>query len=162
MQDLEKTWKTFSAGQPFVYSFLDQEFDALYKTEHRLGKIVLLFSALAISIACLGLFGLAAFTTEQRTKEIGIRKVLGASVPDIIAMLSQDFLRLVLFAIVAATPLAYMVMKKWLGDFAYRISIGIDVFIYAGFAAVAIALAAVGFQAVKAALANPVDSLRYE
>ena len=159
---VEGQWKKMAAGQPFSYEFLDEEFDAMYRTEQRVGKIAVSFSGLAIVIACLGLFGLAAFTAEQRTKEIGIRKVLGATITSIVAMLSKDFLRLVLIANGLAWPLAWWAMNRWLQDFAYRVDIGGSVFAVAGAVALLIALLTVSFTAVKAALANPVKSLRNE
>ena len=134
----------------------------MYRTEQRVGKIALIFSVLAIFIACLGLFGLATFIAEQRTKEIGIRKVLGASVQGIVQMLSKDFIKLVAIAFVCATPLAWWAMHHWLQDFAYRISIEWWMFVTAGAGALIIALMTVSFQAIKAAIANPVKSLRTE
>src|ERR1700741_3977806 len=128
----------------------------MYRSEQRVSKLALIFSVLAILIACLGLFGLAAFIAEQRTKEIGIRKVLGASVSGIIELLSRDFIRLVLIAFVIAIPTAWWIMNRWLQDFAYRISIGWWIFLVAGVLAVAVALFTVSFQAIKAAIANPV------
>ncbi len=158
----EKEWKALVPAMPFTYKFLDAEFNNVYSSEQRVGKIAISFSILAILIACLGLFGLAAFVAEQRTKEIGIRKVLGASVGNLIAMLSSDFLKLVLISAVVAFPLAWWAMHKWLESFAYRINIGWGVFVTAGLIAAGIALITVSFQAVKAALANPVKSLRTE
>jgi putative ABC transport system permease protein len=139
---------------------MDDEFNNLYQAEQRVGTISLSFSVLAIFIACLGLFGLVTFAAEQRTKEIGIRKVLGASVANIVQLLSKDFMKLVLISAVVAFPIAWWAMHKWLQDFAYRISIGWWVFAIAGFIAAAIALATVCFQAIRAALANPVKNLR--
>ena len=130
--------------------------------EQRIGKVAISFAILAILIACLGLFGLATYMAEQRTKEIGVRKVLGASVPDIVSMLSKDFVKLVLIASVIAFPVAWFAMNKWLEDFAYRINIGWWIFIVAGLSAIIIALVTVSFQAIKAALTNPVKSLRTE
>jgi putative ABC transport system permease protein len=157
-----ETWQRFENKHPFEYKFLDESFEKFYLAEERLTQTLGIFSALAISIACLGLFGLAAFTAEQRTKEIGIRKVLGASVNGIIALLSKDFVKLVLLANLVAWPVAYFAMSKWLQDFAYRIDLGWRVFALAGGLALLIALLTVSAQAVKAALANPVNSLRYE
>ncbi|HNR08235.1 MAG TPA: ABC transporter permease [Saprospiraceae bacterium] len=159
---IEDTWRTMAKGAPFSYRFLDQSFDEMYRAEQRVGKIALSFSILAIFIACLGLFGLATFIAEQRTKEIGIRKVLGAEVPDIITMLSRDFIRLVLIAAVVAFPLGWFLMNRWLQDFAFRINISGWVFVIAGLAALVIALFTISFQALKAALMNPVKSLRTE
>ena len=149
-------------GQPFSYAFLEDSFDAMYRAEQRIGTIALTFACLAIFIACLGLFGLAAFTAEQRTKEIGVRKVLGASVGSIVALLSKDFLKLVLIAIVIASPIAWYAMNRWLQDFAYKITIEWWVFALAGLLAVGIALLTVSFQSIRAALMNPVKSLRSE
>ena len=147
---------------PFAYSFIDAEFQKLYKSETVVGTLATLFAGLAVFIACLGLFGLAAFSAEQRTKEIGVRKVLGASVTSIVALLSKDFLKLVLVAIVLATPIAWYAMSQWLQSFAYKIDLEWWVFALAGLLAVGIALMTVGFQSVKAALMNPVKSLRSE
>jgi putative ABC transport system permease protein len=162
VQFVESTWKAFVPQQPFEFSFLDQDFDALYRAEARTGKIFRIFAALAIFIACLGQFGLTAFTIEKRTKEIGIRKVLGASVASIIGLLSKEFVRLVVIAMFIAAPLAYYTMNRWLQDFAYRVDISVVTFILAGGAALAIALLTVSLQSIKAALANPAESLRYE
>lgn len=162
VSSLEQTWATVAPHRPFNYQFLDQAFDALYRTESQTGQIVGIFATLAILIACLGLFGLAAFTAEQRTKEIGIRKVMGASVNNIILLLSKDFARLVLIAFVIATPLAYFAMERWLQAYAYRIELGIGVFLVAGFVAALIAGLTVSYQSLKAALADPVKALRYE
>lgn len=158
----EQKWKAISPQMPFNYWFLDADFNRVYDAEQRVGKIALSFSVLAIMIACLGLFGLAAYIAEQRTKEIGIRKVLGASATSLVAMLSKDFLKLVLISSVIAFPLAWWSMKTWLQDFAYRIEIGWWVFVAAGVIAIFIALITVSFQAIRAALANPVKSLRTE
>jgi len=159
---LESEWKTLAPAMPFEYKFLDESFDEQYLAEQRLGKIFLIFSVLTIFIACIGLLGLAAFATEQRTKEIGIRKVLGASVPNLVALLSKDFSKWVLLANLIAWPLAYFAMNEWLENFAYRIDIGWTVFALAGAIAFLIALMTVSIQAIKAALANPIESLRYE
>ena len=162
IEALEKNWKNLSPDQPFSYRFLDDSFARMYEAEQRVGTIAGIFGLLSILVSCLGLFGLAAFTTEQRTKEIGIRKVLGASVAGITGLLAKDFLKLVVVAIVIATPLAWWAMNKWLSDFAYRIDIQWWMFLIAGAVAVAIAFLTVSFQSVKAALANPVKSLRSE
>ncbi len=159
---IENKWKAMAPGMPFSYQFLDEAFDNMYRAEQRVGKVAISFAVLAIVIACLGLFGLATYMAEQRTKEIGVRKVLGASVPNIVSMLSKDFVKLVLIASVIAFPVAWYAMNKWLEDFAYRINIGWWVFIVAGLTAIVIALVTVSFQAIKAALANPVKSLRTE
>jgi putative ABC transport system permease protein len=159
---IRKKWNSMASGVPFSYRFLDESFNEMYRAEQRAGTIALVFSVLAIFIACLGLFGLATFIAEQRTKEIGIRKVLGASVQGIASMLSKDFLRLVSIAFIIAVPVAWYAMNVWLRGFAYRISLSWWIFISAGVAAFLIAFVTVSFQAVKAALANPVDSLRTE
>jgi putative ABC transport system permease protein len=159
---IESKWKVMATGQPFNYQFMDDAFGNIYRSEQRIGKIFISFALLAIFIACLGLFGLAAFSAEQRTKEIGIRKVLGASVSQIVTLLSKDFLKLVFIAFVIAVPLAWYVMHRWLQDFAYRIDISWWIFALAGVLALLIALLTVSFQAIKAALANPVKSLRTE
>jgi putative ABC transport system permease protein len=159
---IEKAWKTTYPEGIFNFKFLDAKIDAFYKAEIRLYNLFKVFAGLAMLISCLGLWGLASFAAQQRTKEIGIRKVLGASVAGIATLLSKDFLKLVLIAIVIASPIAWFLMHKWLQDFAYRISIGWWVFALVGFVAVLIALLTVSFQAVKAAVANPVKSLRTE
>lgn len=167
--DLEKTlasvgqlYKTYLPGKPFNYRFLNDEFNAQYRAEQRIGSILGAFAGFAIFIACLGLFGLAAFMAEQRTKEVGIRKVLGASVGSVVGLLSKDFLKLVVVSMALAFPVAYFFMQKWLADFAYRIDIQWWMFAAAGACAVAIAFLTVGSQAVRAAWANPVRSLRSE
>jgi len=155
-------WQRFVPERPFEYTFLDDRFAEFYESEQRLGRIFNYFSFLAILIACLGLFGLAAFMAEQRTKEIGIRKVLGASVGGLVVLLSRDFVKLVTIAFILAVPLAYTVMTQWLDKFVYRIDLTSGVFLLAGLAALAIAVGTVSYQAIKAAFANPIDSLRYE
>jgi len=162
MTQIEDKWKNLTAGQPFNYSFMDQDFDATYRVEQRFGSMFISFSTLAIIIACLGLFGLAAYAAEQRNKEIGIRKVLGATVSTIVGMLSMDFIKLVLISILIATPTAWWAMNKWLQDFAYRISIQWYILAIAGVIAILIAFITISFQSIKAALANPVKSLRSE
>jgi putative ABC transport system permease protein len=161
---IEKNYRTMLPNWPFSYYFVDEAFDKQYRAEDRFGKLFLYFSGLAIFISCLGLLGLASYSTIQRTKEIGVRKVLGASVGGIVRLLSKDFLWLVGIAFVAATPITFALMYKWLKDFAYRIDIWPTwwIFILAGLGALAIALFTISFQAVKAALVNPVDSLRSE
>jgi putative ABC transport system permease protein len=155
-------WKKFAPNQPIRYTFMDENFANMYADVERMGRIFTSFSILAIIIACLGLFALSSFMAEQRNKEIGIRKVLGASVSGITAMLSKDFVKLVLIAFVIASPVAWWAMSKWLQDFAYRITIGWWMFAIAGFIAVIIALITISFQSVKAALMNPIMSLRSE
>lgn len=155
-------WKSAAEGRPFDYSFLDQQFNEMYKNDMRTGKMFGFFSFLAIFIACLGLFGLAAYTAEQRTKEIGIRKVLGASVKGIVILLSKDFIKLVLIAGIFAAPVSYYVMSKWLQNFAYKVSIGAGTFVFAALLAFIIAFVTISVQAIKAATANPVKSIKYE
>jgi putative ABC transport system permease protein len=159
---VREIWKEFVQTTPFEFSFLDQDYQKLYDGEQRMSKVFMTFSVLAIFIACLGLFGLASFTVEQRTKEVGIRKVLGASVPGIIGLLSSEFAKLVLISNLIAWPIAYYAMNKWLQDFAYRIDVAWWMFAVAGGLALLIALITVSAQAVKAALANPVEALKYE
>lgn len=162
LAQVKNSWEHLAPGMPFSYRFLDESFDEMYRAENRVGQIALIFSALAIFIACLGLFGLAAFIAEQRTKEIGIRKVLGASVAGIVQLFSREFLKLVLIAFVIAAPLSWYFMHHWLQDFAYRVDISWWIFLVAGASAFVIALLTVSFQAIKAAVANPVKSLRTE
>lgn len=162
MAQIKNKWNELSPNVQINYSFMDQDFDASYRSEQRIGTIFVIFTSLAIIIACLGLFGLAAYAAEQRTKEIGIRKVLGADVSVIVGMLSKDFIKLVCIAIILASPIAWFVMTKWLQDFAYRITIQWWVIAVAGAGALVIAFVTISFQSVKAALANPVDSLKNE
>lgn len=159
---IENKWKAMAAGLPFSYRFMDDSFNDMYRNEQRVGKLAISFAVLAIVIACLGLFGLATYMAEQRTKEIGIRKVLGASIGNVVSMLSKDFIILVLIASIIAFPVAWWAMHKWLQDFAYRINIGWWIFFAAGAIAFLIAFITVSSQAIKAALANPVKSLRTE
>ncbi|GAA0549253.1 ABC transporter permease [Chitinophaga japonensis] len=155
-------WKDYAPHQPIRYTFLDESFARMYADVQRTGRIFTTFSILAVIVACLGLLGLSAFMAEQRTKEIGIRKVLGASVQHLVVLLSKDFLKLVLVAVILAAPLAWFAMGQWLENFAYRADIRWDVFVMAGLLAVTIALLTVSFQSIKAALMNPVRSLRSE
>jgi putative ABC transport system permease protein len=159
---MKKEWNALTAAAPFTYSFLDERFRQTYEQERKLGTILGIFAGLTIFIACLGLLGLAIFTAEQRTKEMGIRKVLGASVANILALLSKDFLKLVVIANLIAWPLAWWGMQQWLQDFEYRIPISWWVFVVAGVAALLIALLTIGVQALRTALANPVKALRRE
>jgi putative ABC transport system permease protein len=159
---IEKQWQVFESDLPFSYNFLDEDFDRLYRAEERLGKLFSSFTFLAIFVACLGLFGLAAFTTERRTKEIGIRKVLGASVRDVLLLLSKDFSKLVAFAFVVASPFAFFAMNAWLQNFAYRIDSSMTTFLLCGILVLLVALITVSSQALRAALANPAKALRYE
>lgn len=162
ISQLESKWKSFVSGEPFDYNFLDAAFDAQYRAEQRVGSLFGIFATLSIFIACLGLFGLCAYIAERRTKEIGVRKVLGASVQNVVVLLSKEFVRLTLIAALIAFPIAWWAMDKWLEDFAFRITIGWDIFFIAGICTLLVALITVSFQAIKAALANPVKSLRTE
>jgi putative ABC transport system permease protein len=159
---IEKTWKKYLPETPFEYKFLDDRYAKLYQAEDRQSTIFTIFSCIAIFIACLGLFGLSAFTISQRVKEIGVRKVLGASTGNIVQLISKDFLLLVVIAAVIAFPVAWYVMNHWLQTFAYRINIGWAVFVLSAIVALLIAFATISFQAIKAAMANPVKSLRSE
>jgi putative ABC transport system permease protein len=159
---IKNKWTSMAGSQPFGYSFLDEEFNAVYRTDQQTGKIFLLFSILAIFIACLGLFGLVTFAAEQRIKEIGIRKALGAAIPDILKLLSKDLVKLLLLSVFIASPIAWWTMNKWLQDFAYRIRITWWMFAEVGMLCLVIALATISLQTIKAALANPVSSLRSE
>jgi putative ABC transport system permease protein len=159
---IKNRWQAIAANKPFDYSFMDEQFNNLYTGEQQTGRLSVTFSILAIVIACLGLFGLVTYAAEQRTKEIGIRKVLGANVQNILAMLSKDFLKMVIISIVIAFPIAGWVMTKWLQDFAYRVNISWWVFGFAALVTIVIALLTISFQAIKAAIANPVKSLRTE
>lgn len=162
MDHLEQVMATHAPGEPFAYTFLDETFDAMYRAEERLSQIFTTFAALAILVACFGLFGLTALTTERRTKEIGIRKVLGATVGHLILLLSREFAALVVAALALGIPVAYLLMQRWLADFAYRVEISPTIFLYAALAALGIALVTVSYHAIRAALADPVKSLRYE
>ena len=159
---IKQTFERFSPEYPFYSQFLDEAFEEQYRTEKQLGGLFQAFGAFAIFISCLGLFGLAAYTAEQKTKEIGIRKVLGASVSGIILLLSKEFTKWVLVANIVAWPLTYWIMRRWLNEFAYRIDVGVSIFILSAAIAFLIAVCTVSYQALKAALANPADSLRYE
>jgi ABC-type antimicrobial peptide transport system permease subunit len=159
---IEKTWNRIVPAYPFDYQFMDENFDRMYRAEERIGKLLNVFSILAVFVACLGLFGLASFTAEQRTKEIGIRKVLGATVPNITVLLCREFFLLVLLANVIAWPAAYFAMKNWLQNYAYKTGISVLIFFGAMAAALVIAIISVSFQAIRAAAANPVKSLKYE
>jgi len=162
LASIEALCRQLNPKFPFSYSFVDAEYEKLYKSETIIGTLATVFACLAILIACLGLFGLAAFTAEQRTKEIGVRKVLGASVVNVVTLLSKDFLKLVLIAIVVASPLAWYVARQWLQNFEYRIDLSWWMFVLAGFIAIVIAILTISFQSIKAALMNPVKSLRTE
>ena len=159
---VENKWKELFPGIPYEYFFLDEDFQRLYQAEENFGKLISTFTFLALMIASLGLFGLASFMTEQRTKEIGVRKVLGASITGIVVLLSREFIKWVFLANLIAWPLAYYFMNNWLQNFAYRITISWWMFFVAGILALVMALITVSYQSIKAAIANPVDSLRYE
>lgn len=159
---MEETWYQVYPHDPFIYSFLDEDFDSLYRAEELRGRILTSFTLLAIFIACLGLLGLASFSAEQRTKEIGIRKVLGASSSGLMILILKEFLILISIANITAWPVAGLLMHSWLQEFAYRTNIGISTFLFSGILSLIIALVTVSYQAIKAALANPVESLRYE
>ena len=162
MQQVQNKWKALQPSLQFEYSFMDEDFNALYNNEQRMGKIFIVFTSLAITIACLGLFGLAAYAAEQRNREISIRKVLGAEVATIVAMLSKDFIKLVFISIIIATPLAWLIMQKWLEGFAYRQNFQWWVIAVTGMGALIIAFITVSYQSIRAALVNPVESLRSE
>jgi putative ABC transport system permease protein len=162
LAEIEQKWKEFSPGEPFEYSFLDDDFDALFRSEQRLGRVFTTFTGFAIFIACLGLLGLAAYTAEQRTKEIGVRKVMGASVVSVMMLLSRDFSRLILISFVIAAPVSWWVMEQWLSSFAFRIDISLGTFVLAGVMAFLVALLTVSYQSFKAARTDPARSLRSE
>jgi putative ABC transport system permease protein len=159
---IQKKWKQMAPAQPFEYTFLDDEFTSMYASEQRLGKIFAIFAGLAIIIACLGLFALSAFTAEQRTKEIGIRKVLGATVGSIIFLLSKEFGKLIVIAFIIAAPLSWFAVKWWLQSYSYKTEIGILIYVIAGVSAFLVAWLTMGYQSIKAASSNPVNSLRSE
>ena len=158
----ERQFKQYNGEYPFSYAFLDDIFDNIYQSEQREGTLFTDFAAIAIFISCLGLLGLAAYTAQVRTREIGVRKVLGASVSNLVGLLTKDFLKLVLLSIVIASPVAWYFMHKWLQDFAYKIGINWWVFALAGGMSIIIAFITISFQAIKAALTNPVKTLRSE
>ena len=162
LSSMENVWRRLNPNEPFEYNFLDEDFQKNYEADARLSAIVRNFTIIAILISCLGLFGLATFSAEQRTKEIGIRKVLGASTGNVVGLLSKEFLKLVFIAIIIASPITWLVMNKWLQDFAYRTNISWTVFVITALLAGGIALFTISFQSIKAALANPVKSLRTE
>jgi putative ABC transport system permease protein len=159
---LRNRWESLFSDQPFDYAFLDEAFDNLYRSEEQMNEIFFSFSLLAILISCLGLFGLASYLTERRTKEVGIRKVMGASLSGILFLLSKEFTKWVLIANIIAWPIAYYFMNEWLQEFAYRINITLWPFLLSGLIALLIAVLTVSYQSIKAALANPVESLKYE
>ncbi|MEO0330403.1 MAG: ABC transporter permease [Bacteroidota bacterium] len=159
---VSNTWSSIVSQHPFSFTFLDESYDQLYRAEQKQGQIFTLFAGIAVFIACLGLFGLVTFVAEQRIKEIGVRKVLGASVLQLVHLLTKDFAILVVIALIIASPIAYYIMQQWLADFAYRVTIPWWIFILAGLVATVIAMLTVSFQSVKAAISNPVDALRSE
>jgi putative ABC transport system permease protein len=159
---IQKVWKKMIPSYPLDYFFLDASFEQMHTADKKMGEIFSIFSILAILVACLGLFGLAAYTAEQKTKEIGVRKVLGASVPSIYLLLSKEFLKWVALANILAWPIAYYAMHLWLQNFVFRTAIGWEVFLASAAAALIISVVTVSYQTIKAAVANPVDSLRYE
>jgi putative ABC transport system permease protein len=162
MAYLENTMNRILPDQTFEYFFIDDYLDNLYRKEQIMGKVFVIFSLFTVIIACLGLFGLVSFTAEERTHEIGVRKILGATVPEIVTLLLKDFARLILLANVFAWPIGYFIMNKWLQDFAYRVEIDLNIFLFACIATYIIAFTTVSFQTIKAATSNPADSLRYE
>lgn len=157
---MKNDWTKFGVDAPFNYSFLDDRFNNMYNSEKKTATLLNIFAGLTIFVACMGLFALATFMAEQRTREVGIRKVLGASLPGIFSLLSKDFLKLVGIALLLASPVAWFVMSKWLQDFAYRINISLWVFVVAGIVAMLIAVGTISFQVVKAAVINPVKTLK--
>lgn len=160
--DFEKTWKKYGPNTPYQYSYLKENFEELYQSEQKMSQIFSVFTSISIFIACLGLLGLAAYTAEQRTKEIGIRKAMGASISSVVKMLNVEFIKLVGIAILVASPIAWYLMNSWLGNFVYKTEIGIWPFVFAAITAVLIAFITVGYQSFKAARANPVNSLKSE
>jgi len=162
ISEVERIYKSLFPGNPFEYHFVDEKFDGQYKNDRRFGTLFGVFASLAILIACLGLLGLAAFTAQQRTKEIGVRKVLGASIPGLVGLLTREFMILVLIADVIAWPIAYAIMNQWLDSFAYKMSLGMTSFIFAGIVSLVIAFLTVSYQAIRASTTNPVEALRYE
>jgi ABC-type antimicrobial peptide transport system permease subunit len=159
---IEQELKKYARDVPFAYKFVDEDFGSKFSAEERIGKLSSYFAILAVFISCLGLFGMASFVAEQRTKEIGIRKVLGASVVNLWRLLSTEFVLLVLLSCVIAAPIAYYYLTEWLTNYDYRINIGWEVFVFSSLLALLITLITVSFQAIKAAIANPVKSLRTE
>jgi putative ABC transport system permease protein len=159
---LEETWKKFIPSHPFAYTFLDTRIDRFYRSEQKLNKIFLYFSVLAVFIACLGLFGLTSFTAEQRSKEMAIRKVLGASVPSLLNLVLREFVKWIIVANILAWPLSYFAMNRWLQNFAYRTNIDLGIFFLAAILSLGMSLLTVSHQSLKVSVSNPVDSLRYE
>jgi putative ABC transport system permease protein len=155
-------WNRFTPEYPLEYKFLDENFETMYNSEDKLNSLLWIFTGIAVFVGCLGLFGLAAFSAERRKKEVGIRKVLGASVRGVVMLLSKDFIKLVVISLLIASPLAYYFMHDWLNDFAFRINISWWIFGIAAVGAIGIAFLTVGYQAIRSATANPVKSLRTE
>jgi putative ABC transport system permease protein len=162
MNQIEESWEEVAGGAPFNYTFVDQAVDNQYRQEQRLSQIVLFGSILAIVIACLGLFGLASLMIVRRTKEIGVRKVLGASSSNIVLLVNKEFTKLVGIAFFIAVPIVWYFMSRWLQNFAYRIDIGLGIILLAGISAMVVAWLTVSYQSIKATLVNPVESLRSE
>ena len=162
LADVKKEWNSYNARTPFAYYFLDDKFASLYAAEEKTGQIFTMFAVIAVLMASLGLFGLVAFTTEQRTKEIGIRKVLGASINQVLVLLSKEFLLLVCVAFIISIPVTWWAMHNWLNNFAYRINISWLTFLVGGLLAILVTIVTISFQSIRAALANPVKSLRSE
>ncbi len=162
IKDIEMAWKRINPAFPFEFTFLDAQFERFYRSEESTRKLIGYFSFLAVFISCLGLFGMSMFSAEQRIKEIGIRKVLGASVRDITTLLSGEFVKWVVLANIIAIPISYFAMKNWLQGFAYRINPSVGVFVLAAFLSLCIAAFTVSFQAIKAAVSNPIDVLKVE
>ena len=162
VDQIKGIWKTLRPNQPLDYSFMDADFDAAYRAEDRIGRIFISFTVLAIVIACLGLFGLSTYAAEQRTKEIGIRKVLGANVFSLVGLLSKDFLKLIVISILITSPIAWVIMQKWLQGFAYRVEMKWWVLAVAACLSVLIAFITISFQSIRSAFVNPVKSLKTE
>ena len=162
LKEIESVWNNFYPGYPFAYSFLDEKIDALYKAEERSFQVITTFSLLAILIACLGLLGLTFYSTEQRRKEIGVRKVLGATVPNLVNIVTSEFMKLILLANLIAWPVSYYLINKWLLEFPYRTSVSLDLFIQASFWVILIAFLTISYTVVKSAVVNPIETLKYE
>jgi putative ABC transport system permease protein len=162
ISDIENAWKSMALASPFDFSFMDSDFEALYRKDQQIGKIISIFTVLAILVACMGLLGLATFSAEQRSKEIGIRKSLGASSSSIVRLLSTEYLKLIGISFILASPIAYAIIKWWLNNFAYKVNIGFVIFFAGGLIVALIALFSVSYQSIRAANSNPVESLTYE
>jgi len=162
IQYIKEIWNKFAPDYPFEYHFVDQEYEWMYDGDERISNILNIFSMLTILVACIGLFGLVSYSVEQRTKEIGIRKVLGASVSGIVRLLTKEFTRLVLLANILSWPVAWYVVHKWLEGFAYRVDVGLWIFLLSGVLTFGIAILTVSYQAIRAATSNPIEALKYE